>query len=240
MTDLTRRSFASKTLAYFAALGVITGVRKDAQAQMVWRTSDWKLSSFEELLREKARVKQLFDITQIEDGASLAKIKNSLNGLHYGFGIEPTQIRGVGGLHGPANLLNYDDYVWRKYRIGAWLKVNDPQTGQPAERNLYYPSKLTDDAARITAATDPNDEASPLQDASMQGLQRRGVRFLSCHTALEEQVRQLIRHYSLTEEPETIVRDMLAHTVPNVLVVASMVSAIALLQSEGRFTYVTV
>jgi hypothetical protein len=118
--------------------------------------------------------------------------------------------------------------------------VNDPQTGQPAERNPYYPSKLTDDAARITAATDPNDEGSPLQDASMQGLQRRGVRFLSCHTALEEQVRQLIRHYSLNEEPETIVRDMLAHTVPNVLVVASMVSAIALLQGEGRFSYVTV
>jgi hypothetical protein len=32
----------------------------------------------------------------------------------------------------------------------------------------------------------------------------------------------------------------LAHTVPHVLVVASMVSAIALLQSEGRYSYVTV
>ena len=74
----------------------------------------------------------------------------------------------------------------------------------------------------------------------MQGLQRRGVRFLSCHTALEEQVRQLIKHYKLSEDPETIVRDMLAHTVPHVLVVASMVSAIALLQSEGRYSYVTV
>jgi intracellular sulfur oxidation DsrE/DsrF family protein len=74
----------------------------------------------------------------------------------------------------------------------------------------------------------------------MQGLQRRGVRFLSCHTALEEQVRQLIRHYSLSENPEAIVRDMLAHTVPGVLVVASMVSAIALLQCEGGYSYITV
>jgi hypothetical protein len=150
------------------------------------------------------------------------------------------QIRVIGGLHGPANLLNYDDYVWSKYKIGAWLKIEDPQTGEPAVKNPYYLSRITEDGARITDSTDLNDEASPLQDASMQGLQRRGVRFLSCHTALEEQVRQLIKHYSLSETPETIVRDMLAHTVPQVLVVASMVSAIALLQSEGRYSYVTV
>jgi hypothetical protein len=33
---------------------------------------------------------------------------------------------------------------------------------------------------------------------------------------------------------------MMAHTVPGVLVVASMVAAIALLQSEGQYTYITV
>jgi hypothetical protein len=36
------------------------------------------------------------------------------------------------------------------------------------------------------------------------------------------------------------VREMLAHTVPGVLVVASMVAAIALLQAEGHYTYITV
>jgi intracellular sulfur oxidation DsrE/DsrF family protein len=206
----------------------------------VWSTSEWNLASFEELLHEKARVKQLFDITRVEDGASLAKVKNSLNGLHYGFGVPVDQIRMICGMHGPANLLNYDDYVWEKYKIGAWLKINDPRTGQAAVRNPYYFSKLKEDAAHIAAGTDPSAENSPLQDASMQGLQRRGVRFLSCHTALEEQVRQLIKHYSLSENPEAIVRDMLAHTVPGVLVVASMVSAIALLQCEGGYSYITV
>jgi hypothetical protein len=240
MKAITRRSFASKIAAWIGALGTFSSLTRDAEAQLVWKTSQWKLSSFEELLREKARVKQLFDITQVENGASLAKVKNSLNGLHFGFGVPMDQIRMIGGLHGPANLLNYDDYVWGKYKIGSWLTIEDPETRQPAVKNPYYLSRLTDDAARITVGTDPNDEASPLQDASMQGLQRRGVRFLSCHTALEEQVRQLIKHYNLSEEPETIVRDMLAHTVPNVLVVASMVSAIALLQSEGRYSYVTV
>jgi hypothetical protein len=240
VTDLTRRNFTSKAAACFAAFSAFSGLNQTAQTQIVWKTSQWKLASFEELLGEKARVKQLFDITQVENGASLAKVKNSLNGLHFGFGVPVDQIRIIGGLHGPANLLNYDDYVWSKYKIGAWLKINDPNTGEPAAINPFYVSALSEKAARISASTDPNDESSALQDASMQGLQRRGVRFLGCHTALEEQVRQLIKHYNLNEDPETIVRDMLAHTVPNVLIVASMVSAIALLQSEGRYSYVTV
>jgi hypothetical protein len=33
---------------------------------------------------------------------------------------------------------------------------------------------------------------------------------------------------------------MLAHTVPGVLVVASMGAAIALLQGQGHYTYITV
>jgi nanoRNase/pAp phosphatase (c-di-AMP/oligoRNAs hydrolase) len=36
------------------------------------------------------------------------------------------------------------------------------------------------------------------------------------------------------------VKELLAHTNPDVLVVASMVAAIALLQSEGHYSYVTV
>ena len=238
MSDLTRRGFASGAFAGIAAFGLVSRLIPPAEAQLVWSTSEWNLASFEGLLHEKARVKQLFDITQIDNGASLAKVKNSLNGLHYGFGVPVDQIKVICGMHGPANLLNYDDYIWDKYKIGSWLEINDPRSGQAAVRNPYYFSTLTNDAAHITAATDPNAEGSPLQDASMQGLKRRGVRFLSCHTSLEEQVRQLIKHFNLSEDPETIVRDMLAHTVPDVLVVASMESAIALLQCEGRYSYV--
>src|ERR1700733_14560220 len=148
--DLTRRGFASKAAACFAALSTLSALKQPAQAQIVWTTSEWKLGSFEELLGEKARVKQLFDITQVENGAALAKVRNSLNGLHYGFGVPVEQIKVVGGLHGPANLLNYDDYVWSKYKIGAWLKINDPKTGEPAVKNPFYLSALSEEASRLT------------------------------------------------------------------------------------------
>ncbi len=66
------------------------------------------------------------------------------------------------------------------------------------------------------------------------------MKMLSCHTALEEQVRALSAHNGLTQQPEEIVKEMLAHTLPGVLVVASMVAAIALLQTDGRYSYITV
>lgn len=235
MNPISRRSFvgqASFGLAALAALGTT------ADAQLVYTRADWKVSEFDELLKNPARVKQAYDVIPIGDGKFLNNIKNSLNGLHFGFGIPADQIKVVGAMHGPANMLNYDDYVWEKYRIGEWLKVDDPKTGKPATRNPFYYSKAGNPPKY--ASQDPDSEKSSYQDTSMQALQARGVKFLSCHTATEEQANVLIEKYSLSQKREEIVKDMLAHTVPGVLVVASMVAAIALLQSEGRFSYITV
>ena len=133
-------------------------------------------------------------------------------------------------------MLNYDDFIWNKYKLGAWLKVNDPATGQPALRNPYYPSKT----GLKYASQDPDSRDSLYQDASIQALQQRGVKFLSCHTATEEQARALVAINHLPQEPEQIVKEMLAHTNPGVLVVAAMVAAIALLQAQGHYTYITI
>lgn len=235
MTMLTRRS-----LIGHAAIGLATFGAMDAAAspQLVYRSTDWNIADFDRLLKNRARVKQVFDETQIGGGRFLNNIKNSLNGLRFGFNIAEDQIKIVSAMHGPANMLNFDDYVWKKYRIGEWLKVEDPITGQPAVRNPFLVSKAGPDAPRDSQ--DPNDENSTFQDASIQALQARGVQFLCCHTATEEQARALIKQYGLAQQPEVIAKDLLAHTVPGVLVVAAMVAAIALLQSEGHYSYVTI
>jgi intracellular sulfur oxidation DsrE/DsrF family protein len=235
MTNLTRRAFVGQAAAGLATLSAAT---TSAAPQMVYKKTDWKIAEFEQLAKNKARVKQVYDEIQIGGGRFLNNIKNSLNGLHFGFDIPVEQIKIVGALHGPANMLNFDDYVWQKYRVGEFLKVDDPKSGQPATRNIFFPSKAAPEMRY--SSQDPNDENSQFQDASIQGLQGRGVQFLCCHTATEEQSRLLIKQFGLTQKPEEIVIDMMAHTVPGVLVVASMVAAIALLQSEGHYTYITV
>jgi hypothetical protein len=238
MNNLTRRLLISRAAAGLAALGLFDVAPHAAEAQLVWTTSEWKLADFQKLVNDPARIKQLYDVVQIGDGKFLNNIKNSFNGLRFGFGIPERQIKIAVALHGPANMLNYDDYVWEKYQIGEWLKVTDSATGKPAVKNLFYASKIS--LKQAPAPRNPDDQDSIYQDTSMQALQSRGAQFLSCHTALEEQVRVLISRNQLSQSPEDIAKEMLAHTVPGVLVVASMVAAIALLQAEGHYTYIRI
>lgn len=213
-------------------------ISSNAEAQLVYRPTDWNVSAFNALLKKPARIKQVYDIISIGEGRFLNNIKNSLNGLHFGFGIPADAIQVVAALHGPSNLVNYDDYVWQKYRVGEWLKVEDPKTGAPAVRNIFYTSAAG--AHMQYSSNDPNDEGSVYQDKSIQGLQSRGVRFLSCHTATEEQARVLVKRLNLNESVEQVVRDLQAHILPGILIVASMVAAVALLQTEGQYSYITV
>lgn len=236
--NITRRSFLSATPAGLATLGMLTSTPQSADAQLVWKTSDWKIAAFRALTQEQAPVKQLYDITQIGEGRFLNNIKNSLNGLHWGFGIPDKQVKIVAAVHGPAVLLNFDDYVWNKYQVGAWLNVTDPLTAKPAVKNVFYRSNKSA-ASTESGSQDPDNPNSLYQDTSIQTLQFRGVQFLACHTATEEQAQVLARRNNLSQSPEQIVDDMLAHTVPGVLMVASMVAAIALLQAQGRYTYIT-
>jgi hypothetical protein len=74
----TRRLFLSRAASGIAAFGLFGGVPRAAEAQLVWKASQWKLDEFRKLLTESATVKQVHDIVQIADGAALGSVKNSL------------------------------------------------------------------------------------------------------------------------------------------------------------------
>jgi intracellular sulfur oxidation DsrE/DsrF family protein len=234
---MNRRLFVSTAATSVAAFATLRSAVRKTQAQLVYTKSDWNLCEFSQLAKSPARVKQVYDVKMIAEGGFLNNIRNSLNGLHFGFGIPEEQIKVVAALHGPANMLNYDDFIWNKYQIGAWLKIIDPLTGQPAVENVFYPSKAG--TPLRYSSENPDSAESLYQDTSIKTLQHRGVKLLACHTATEEQARALIAHNSLTRQPEQLVKEMLAHTLPEVLVVASMVAAIALLQTDGHYSYIT-
>jgi hypothetical protein len=134
-------------------------------------------------------------------------------------------------------LVNYTDYVWEKYRIGEWAKENDPKTGEPAVRNFFYPSSAG--PSLKYSSDDPSDPNSAYQDFSVQGLQARGVRFLSCHSSIEETARAVIKKNNLSAQPEDVVKDMQAHILPGVLLVPALSAALALLQGDGRYSYMS-
>jgi hypothetical protein len=231
MSEFSRRAL----LGGAAAAAASTMWSEPVHAQYVWQKSNWHLSEFDALTHSPRRIKQVVHGFAINDGRFLRNIKNSLTGLQFGSGVPADQIQLVCALNGPANMLNYTDYVWQKYRIGEWLKVEDPKTGQPAVRNIYYPSRMG--TPMHYTSEDPSSEDSSYQDASVQGLLAHGVRFLSCHSSTEETARNLIKQYSLTAQPEEIVMDIHAHALPGVIVVPALSAALAVLQCEGHFSY---
>ncbi|HZQ42372.1 MAG TPA: hypothetical protein VFA99_03930 [Acidobacteriaceae bacterium] len=233
MEPLTRRSFVEKAGMGLAAASAVGIPPSRSEAQLVYRKSDWNLEPFNRLVHGAALVKQVYDIRAIADGKFLNNVKNSLNGLHFGFGVPEDQIRVVVAMHGPSNMLNFDDAAWQKYRIGELLGVNDPASGSPATRNPFF-------AKKDTGGSDPNDPSSMLQDTSIEALQSRKAVFLSCHTATEEQVRSFVKSGRMQGEPEAIVKDLQAHLIPGAIVVPAMVAAIAILQTQGHYSYITV
>src|SRR5260370_34704744 len=164
MSDISRRFFIRPAATGLVAMGAATAA---VEAQLVYQRADWNIKEFEQLVRVPSRAKQLYDISAISSGRFLNNVKNSLNGLHFGFGIPVQQIQIVAALHGPANMLNYDDHIWSAYRVGEWLNVIDPASNKPAVRNPFYPSKAGKDL-RYTS-DDRNNYDSSYQDVSIQG-----------------------------------------------------------------------
>jgi hypothetical protein len=228
---VTRRSFIGTVGTNIAALTAM-GDPLAADASLVYQHDDWKFAEFDKLLKFKGRGKQMYDVHPIGGGDFLSVIKNSMNGLHFGYGILAEQIRIVACMHGPANMLNFDDSMWAKYRLGEYLKIKDPATDQPAVRNIFFPKKFP------SGSTDPNDRGSIYQDYGIEALQPRGLQLLSCHNATEGQATRLVKEYSLSVSVEDVVADLQSHTLPGVISVPAMVAAIAMLQNEGHYAYI--
>jgi intracellular sulfur oxidation DsrE/DsrF family protein len=233
--SISRRSFVGCAAAGFAALAA-PGI--SAEAKLLFKSSDWQMASFQLLMKQKFEVKQLYDISAIDDGSAFEHMVNSLNGLQFGFDLPAAQIRLVGAFRGFGTMLTLNDYAWEKYRIGELYKVDDPKTGKPATRNLYYPSPAGNPPKY--ASDDPDNEASAFQDASIQALQARGVQLLACHLALEGHAGRIVRKLKLQQTQQEVAQDLAAHLLPGVLIVPSMVAAIAMLQSKGQFSYLRV
>jgi hypothetical protein len=233
MSEFSRRTLLGGAVAAAAT----TMWNEPVRAQYVWQKPDWQAAEFDALTHSPKRIKQAIHGFGINDGRFLKNAKNSLNGLRLGAGVPADQIQIVCALNGPANMVNYTDYVWQKYRIGEWTKENDPKTGEPTVRNFYYPSKAGP-SLKYTS-DDPSNPDSAAQDFSVQGLQARGVKFLSCHSSIEETTRALIKMNNLTAPPEEVVKDIQAHIQPGVLLVPALASALALLQGDGHYSYMT-
>ncbi|MEO9170982.1 MAG: hypothetical protein ABI282_07050 [Candidatus Baltobacteraceae bacterium] len=217
---------------------VASGVAAPALAAVPGGTSfvetkaEFDIAAFTKLLGRPAEIRQVFEQVSFQPGL-LNNVKNALNGLQFGFGYPAKTIAAAIAGHGAAASFGFSDYVWEKYRIGDFIGAKDA-SGASLTSNVYLKS-----STHFDTSSDPNDETSMYQEKSIEMLQKRGVVMLTCHTAVEEQAKNLVRKGFAPAgmTASDVASDILTHLIPGAVVVPSMVATVAVLQARFRYTY---
>jgi intracellular sulfur oxidation DsrE/DsrF family protein len=229
---ISRRSFVSVAAAGIASLATL----EEAEAARIYHTADWHMPAFNDLLKSKYEIKQMWDITAVDDGSAFDHMCNALNGLHFGFGVPDEQIKLAAAIRSKATVLNFNDAMWEKYRIGELAKAEDPKTKKPALRNIFFRSEAGNPPKYKSA--DPNSDDSFEEDSSIEALQKRGVQLLACHMAIGAMAMVTIDKLKLKVSKDELADELHKNLLPGVIVVPSMVSAIPMLQTKGHFSYI--
>ncbi len=226
--------FSSVSLAA-AGSAVSSAATVPGGTHLVERASDFDATAFASIVGRSARIRQVVESVAF-NAAVLNNVKNTFNGLQFGFGYPGGAIAVALANHGPSSAYGYDDAMWQKYRIGEFFSIADA-LGVPLTANVYYPAK-----AAYRPEDNPDDVHGMYQDTSIEMLQRRGAIVLACHTAIEEQSRAIVsRGFAPAgAQPQDVADDLLSHLIPGAVVVPSMVASIAVLQATYHYTYLTV
>ena len=198
----------------------------------VERRAQFDAGAFDAVVGRPAEIRQVIEAVAFRP-TMLGNVKNCFNGLQFGFGHSADQITIAIAGHGPSAGYTYSDYVWQKYRFGELFKIEDAQ-GRPIESNIWFKAKSAYDPA-----VDPDDEHGMYQDASIEMLQRRGVIFLTCHTGVEEQSREIVKRGLAPAgmSAKDVAADILTHLIPRALVNPSIVATVAVIQKVYGYTY---
>ena len=225
---------AGATLAAGAG-GVARAQAVPGGTHLVERAADFDRAAFDAALGRSAQIRQLWEAVAFKP-AIWNNVKNSMNGLQFGYGYPAGSFAMAFAAHGPSSAYGYDDAVWRKYRIAEFLDLRDASGATPPS-NAYVGRR-----APVDPAADPDDPAGMYQDTSIEMLQQRGLVYLACHTAIEEQARGIVKKgfAPAGATARDVADDILTHLIPGAVVVPSMVATVAVLQATYRYTYITV
>ena len=212
MTDFTdsihpRRRFVGRAAAAVAALTGFPGILRAGT-----NVDDSKHDAWMQQLKGKHR--QFFHALDLNDRAMLMA-SNYLDAYQNEFGEKKGDVGAVIGVHGGALNIAFTDAAWTKYALGKAANFMDPATKEPAVRNTFATGG----------------------ELSVDTLQKRGVLFLVCNTALRLRSRALAKERG--ETYEVVYNDLAASRLPGTILVPAMVVAINRAQEKG-VTYVRV
>ena len=232
---MKRTTFISASATLLAATGGLANAQSvPGGTRLVERKADFDETAFAAAVGRDADIRQVYEAVAFKP-TIWNNVKNSFNGLQFGFGYAPEKIAVAFAAHGPSASYGYTDYVWQKYRIGEYFGLTDA-AGAPLRSNVFVARR-----AAFNPNADPDDDKGSYQDTAIETLQQRGLIYLNCHTATEEQARGIVKKGFAPSgmTAADVADDILTHLIPGAIVVPSMVATIAVLQATYRYTYIS-
>jgi hypothetical protein len=232
---MKRTTFFTASAAMLAASsGAAAAQSVPGGTQFVERKADFDEAGFAAIVGRDAAIRQLYESLAFRP-TIWNNVKNSFNGLQFGYGYPAEKIAIAFASHGPSASYGYTDYVWKKYRIAEYFGLTDA-TGAPVTSNVFVTKR-----GAFDPQASPDDDKGTYQDTSIEALQQRGLIYLNCHTATEEQARGIVKKGLAPSGmiAADVADDILTHLIPGAIVVPSMVATVAVLQATYRYTYIT-
>ena len=158
--------------------GSVVGPRRHGGHDLRPGDPSYRFQGYEAIVNRNAQVKQVYQWPNIANAIIFANIRNGLNGFQFSYDVPAEDIQVVVQAYSSANAATYDDFIWEKYRWGEALAVRDPQTSQPATRNIWATTSVAH--TTFPPGRQPTERNHPFfDDTSIEGLQRRRVLFLA-------------------------------------------------------------
>ena len=213
-----RRGFLGRLAAAAAALALVGASPNPLIAEVPIEPAG-DTSPGDDWMRElKGKHRSVFDMSAHRNGKPLTQAKNYLDAWRDAFKVPESDVNLVVGVHGDAIPLVLTDALWSRFKIGEQYEVTDGGTGAPGIRNVF---------------TSVNATAGGLvtPEQSIEGLQKRGVRFLICMNTIAGATKKLAAaHLGSADE---IHAALMGGLLPGVITVPAMVVALTQLQERG-------
>lgn len=210
-----RRGFLGRLLGGTAAITLLGATPRHLLAT----DSRDELSPGDDWMDElKGKHRTVFDVAAHRNGKPLAQAKNYLDAWRDAFTVPERDLNLILGVHGDAMPFVLNDSLWARYKIGEQYEVLDGGTKSPSVRNIFSASNAT-----------AGGLVTPEQ--SVEGLQKRGVRFVVCMNAIASATKKLSA--AGLGGAEEIRAALIGGLLPGMITVPAMVVALTQLQERG-------
>ncbi len=191
--QLDRRDFLGMAAAAAVGLGAALPVATAAAAD------DAPITDFTRWLDTiSGRQRVVLDMREPNEGMALAWAWVWFFTAAQAYGLSEGELGAVMVVRHNAIPIALEDSAWKKYKLGEYFKINDPETNAPAVRNPFY--------ARV------NEPLIP--EMALQKLLDRGVKVVACDMAIHFYSGELAKKMGLKHED--VKKDWNAAVLPKI------------------------